>query len=99
MPTVTWTPKLLPIEMDPDDVRDFKFDFSAWLDGDTVNAASTSALAEGCTASISATTDTTATLRVTGPGTAGETGKATLRLGTVGGRQSDRSLRFNFKQL
>lgn len=99
MPTITWTPKLKPIEMDPDDVRDFKFDFSPWLDGDEVASAATSAIAEGCTAEISATSTTTATLRVTGPGTAGTTGRATLRLGTVSGRQSDRSLDLVFKEM
>lgn len=96
MSTIVWTNKLPPIEMDPDDVRDFEFDFEAWLNGDEVDAASCSALAEGCTAEVSATTATTATLRVTGPGAADQSGRATLRLGTVSGRQSDRSLRFRF---
>jgi len=100
MPTVTWSPALPPIEMDPTDIRDFKFDFTAWLDGDEINGATSSALAEGCTAAVSATTATSATLRVTGPGDSGDgtTGKATLRAGTVAGRQKDLSIRLKFKQ-
>lgn len=99
MPTLTWTPNLPPIEMDPDDVRDFKFDFTNWLEGDEVDGATTSSLAEGCTATVSATTINSATLRVTGPGTAGTTGSATLRLVTISGRQSDRSIRLKFREM
>jgi|SRR6056297_2342232 len=98
MPTLTWSPNLPPIVMDPDDIRDFEFDFTAWLNGDEVDGAGCSALAEGCTAAVSATTANTATLRVTGPGTAGTSGSATLRLATINGRQSDRSLRLKFQE-
>lgn len=96
MPTVTWTPNYPPIVMDPDDIRDFEFEFSAWLGTDEVDGPACSALAEGCTAEVGDTTTTGAVLRVTGPGQVG-TGTATLRLVTVGGRQSDRSIRLNFK--
>ena len=96
--SITWTPNLPPFDKDPDDIVDYVFDFEEWLGDDTINAGLTSALAEGCTAEIAATTPTTATLRVSG-GQEGLTGSATLRLRTVNGRQSDRTLRFRFKQL
>ena len=96
--SITWTPNLPPFDADPDDITDFVFDFADWLGDDTINVGLTSALAEGCTAEIAATTQTTATLRVSG-GTEGQTGTATIRLASNNGRQSDRSLRFRFKQL
>lgn len=101
MPTVVWNPNLPPIEMDPDDIRDFKFDFTNWLDGDEVDGVASSAMAEGCTAAVESTTINSATLRVTGPGAgnAGTSGSATLRLVTISGRQSDRSIRLKFKEM
>ena len=95
--SITWTPKLQPFDADPDDITDFVFNFEEWLGDDTIDANLTAALAEGCTAEIQATTQTTATLRVSG-GTEGQTGTATIRLVSNNGRQSDRSLRFRFKQ-
>lgn len=98
MPTLTWSPSLPPIEMDPDDIRDFEFDFEAWLGVDTVDGGASSAFAEGCTAEVGSFTDTTIVLRVTGPGPGddGRTGRATMRMVTTGGRQSDRSLKLRF---
>jgi hypothetical protein len=96
--SITWTPQLPPIDADPDDVKDIVFDFTDWLGEDTINEAGTSALADGCSAEVAAVTESTATLRVSG-GTEGLTGTATIRLRTNNGRQSDRSLRFRFKQL
>ena len=96
--SITWTPQLPPIIRDPDDIQDFVFDFADWLGDDVINSGGTTALAENCSATVAATTDTTATLRVTG-GVEGQTGSATLRLRTANGRQSDRSLRFRFRHL
>ena len=96
--SITWTPNLPPFDKDPDDITDFVFNFGDWLGEDTINPTFTVGLAEGCEATVAATTDTTATLRVSG-GQEGLTGSATLRLRTVNGRQSDRTLRFRFKQL
>ena len=96
--SITWTPKLQPFDKDPDDIVDYVFDFEEWLGDDTINAGLTTALSENCDAEVAATTQTTATLRVSG-GTEGQTGTATIRLVSNNGRQSDRSLRFRFKQL
>lgn len=97
--SITWTPKLPPFDHGPDDIKDFVFDFEAWLGDDVINAGQTTALAENCEAVVAATTDTTATLRVFAGGPQGTTGSATLRLRTANGRQSDRSLRFRFKHM
>ena len=97
MPTITWSNRLPPIDVDPDDIRDFKFDFVDWLDGDEVDTNNTSASGSGCTATVSGTTTTTATMRVS-DGTVGEEGAATLRLVTLSGRRSDRTIRFRFRE-
>ena len=96
--SITWTPQLPPIDKDPDDIVDFEFDLTEWLGVDTVNGGLTTALADGCSAEVVNTTLTSAKMRVSG-GVEGLTGTATLRIVTANGRQSDRSLRFRFRQL
>ena len=61
MSTVTWQDGLT-LTQDPDAIRDYLFDFTGWLEGETV--ASAAILATNCTASISTTASTSVKIRV-----------------------------------
>jgi hypothetical protein len=75
---------------DPDDVKDYLFDWSAWLgDEDTIET-STFILPAGLTADSDSNTTTTATIWISG-GTIGNTYKVLNRIVTAGGRTMDRT--------
>lgn len=74
---------------DPNAVKDYEFDWSAWLDGDTI-ATSTWTVASGLTKDSDSHTDTVAKVWLSG-GTAGTSYTITNRITTVAGRTDDRT--------
>ena len=75
---------------DPNDVLDYVFDWSAWLDTDTIST-STMTAETGITIDSDSNTTTTATVFLSG-GTAGRTYRVTNRITTAGGRTKDKSM-------
>lgn len=75
---------------DPDATLDYGWDWSAWLDGDTI--ATAEVLAEdGITVDSDSATATTVTVWLSG-GTVDEEYRVTSRITTGGGRTDDRTM-------
>jgi hypothetical protein len=90
MTTLYWPPK------DPDEVVDYRLDWSERLDGDTI-LTSTWTVPAGITAPTQSNTTTTATLWLSG-GTVGTLYTVLNRITTAGGRTMDQSVRIRVKQ-
>ena len=75
---------------DPNAVLDYGFNWSGWLNGDTISTHEIIA-PEGITVDSSATDGSSVTTWVSG-GTAGSTYRLVCRINTAGGRKEDRSL-------
>ena len=80
---------------DPDAVLDYLWDWTAWLDGDTITSAIATADA-GLTVESSSNTTTAVTVWVSG-GTAGETYSLTCTIDTAGGRTDERTSRIRVR--
>lgn len=78
------------ITHDPQARLDYRWSWAAWLDGDTITAAT---VTTDATVTISDITRdaTTVTAWITG-GTAGTTARVTCHITTAGGRQDDRTI-------
>lgn len=76
---------------DPDDISEFGFNWTEWLEGDTI-ATSTWVTPAGLTYASDANTTTTTNVFVTG-GTEGTVYKLVNRIVTAAGRQADRTIR------
>lgn len=74
---------------DPDAELDYRLDWSAWLDGDTISTSTWSA-DTGITVTTSTSTTATATVWLAG-GTLGQAYTVTNRVVTAGGRTDERS--------
>ena len=75
---------------DPEAKLDYGFDWSDWLDGDTLNG-STWVVPTGLTEVSNNYSNTITAIWLSG-GTLGETYKVVNRITTAGGRQDDRTL-------
>jgi len=76
---------------DPAAVLDYGLDWSAWLDGDTIDT-STWTITTGLTKDGDDHDGTTTTVWLSG-GTAGTSYRATNRITTTGGRTDERTIR------
>lgn len=81
---------------DPDAVLDYQFDWTAWLDGDTISSSSW-VVPAGLTNDADVNTTATATVWLSG-GTAGSAYDVVNRIVTAGGRTEDRTLRIVCKE-
>lgn len=81
---------------DPSAVLDYQFDWSAWLDDDTI-ATSTWTVPTGLTKASESNTTTTATVWLSG-GTAGASYTLVNRIVTAGGRTDERTLTVRCRQ-
>lgn len=85
-------PELTTFTKDPDAILDYVWDWTAWLNGDTI-ATATVTVAEGLTVDTpAAVVGPLVTVWLSG-GTAGTTYAATCRIVTDGGRTDDRTSR------
>jgi len=75
---------------DPNAVLDYGFDWTAWLDGDTISASSW-AVSTGITKDSDSKTTTTTTIWLSG-GTNGRNYEATNSIQTAAGRKTDRTM-------
>lgn len=75
---------------DPNATLDYKVDWEAWLDGDTI-ATSAWTVPDGLTADADSNTTTSATVWLSG-GTEGTTYTVLNRVTTAAGRTDDRSI-------
>lgn len=85
---------------DPNAKLDYGFDWSAWLDGDTISASSWT-VPTGLTQSVSPAPSfsaTTTTIWLEG-GTAGEKYSVSNHITTTAGRQDDRTIVVSVKEL
>lgn len=89
MSAVTYT-------QDPDAVLDYTVDWAAWLDDDTISV-STWTAESGIEIADDSSTDTTATVFVSG-GTVGERYAVTNHIVTAGGREDDRTLTIRIRE-
>lgn len=76
---------------DPDAVLDYGFDWTSWLDGDTISTSAWSADA-GITVDSDSNNTTSTTVWLSG-GTAGTTYEVTNQITTAAGRTDDRTIR------
>lgn len=81
---------------DPDSVLDYRVDWSAWLDGDTIIASTFTPADDTLTVDLDLFTTTTATVWLSG-GTLGKT-TVTNHITTAAGRQNDYTLKFTIKE-
>jgi hypothetical protein len=75
---------------DPDAILDYRFDWSDWLDGDTIVTAAAT-VTTGATLASQSNTTTAHTVWISG-GTAGTRYTVTSRITTAAGRTDDRSI-------
>jgi len=75
---------------DPNAVLDYTWDWSDWLDADTISSSSTT-VETGLTEDSESHTTTTVTVWLSG-GTPGEDYEVTNRIVTAGGRTEDRTI-------
>lgn len=75
---------------DPDAVLDYEFDWSDWLNGDTI-ASSTWEVPSGITKDSDTSDDTSTTIWLSG-GTAGQKYEITNSIVTAAGRENDRTM-------
>lgn len=83
-------------DKDPNDVLDYRVDWSSRLEGDTIST-STWIVPSGITQDSAVSDDSTSTIWLSG-GTAGETYSLTNRVVTDGGRTMDQSVRIKVKE-
>lgn len=81
---------------DPDAVLDYIWDWTAWLDSDTISTATTTA-DTGITVDSTTNTTTTATVTLSG-GTAGENYDVTVHITTAAGLEDDRTIRIQVRE-
>lgn len=86
----TWVPGL-SISKDPDAVLDYPFDWSTWLDGDTISSHTITA-DSGITVDSSSATTSVVTVWLSG-GTAGASYSVACRITTAAGRTDERTIR------
>lgn len=84
-------------EKDPNAVKDYTLDWSAWLAGDTISTSTWTVPAE-LTLASDTKTGTTTTVWLSGGGAVGNFRKVTNRIVTVGGRTEDRSFELKIKE-
>lgn len=92
MSTINWYPGI-KVNVDPDAILDFTFDFTTWLEGSTI--ADCEVIAEECEAAVTVQSPTLVRIRVqafTGKGS------ATVRPTAVDGQRDDFTIKFNPKQ-
>ena len=82
---------------DPDAVLDYKNDWSAWLDDDTIAASTWTALSDEITIDSDSFDDTTTTAWISG-GVAGQSYIITNHITTASGREDDRSFKVTVKE-
>lgn len=92
-----WSPTMTPEPIDPQDVVDYVFDFTALLDGDTITGTPT-AVGIQCTAAVAASTTTTVTVRVSGTAV-GASALAKVHIVTLSGQAYDRTVPFTGVEL
>lgn len=78
---------------DPDAVKDYEIDWTAWLDGDTIATSLWLTDAPSVGIGTKTASDTTTTVWISG-GILGTTVEVTNRITTAGGRTEDRTLTF-----
>ena len=83
-------------EKDPDAVKDYSIDWSAWLGEDTIDT-STWSVPDGITKDDDSNTTTSTTIWVSG-GTAGQEYKLVNHIVTAAGREEDESLVFFIRE-
>lgn len=86
------------ITRDPDSVSDYVFDWTAWLDGDTITAHNVTVdPVDGLTVDSSTHTDTAVTVWLSG-GTADTDTKVSCEITTAGGRTDERTVLFRTRE-
>lgn len=85
------------IYKDPNSKLDYVFDWSEWLNGDTLVAGTTVTVPAGLTKVSETFNTTTATVWISG-GTAGATYNVSCHIVTAAGREEDQSIRLKVKQ-
>jgi hypothetical protein len=81
---------------DPDAVLDYRWDWSAWLDDDTIDTHQVT-VAGGVDLDSDSSDDTSVTAWISG-GTHGDTATATARVTTTQGRTDDRTITLSIRQ-
>ena len=76
---------------DPQATLDYRWDWTAWLDGDTITAATVTTPDASLTITDVTRDDTTVSAWITG-GTTGTTAHVRCHITTAGGRQDDRTI-------
>lgn len=84
-----WQPGIT-IYMDPNSILDYEFDFTAWLDGNTIDTVT--AIASGCSVDQPAVDNNVAKFRV--HSLIANQGRVTVRILAEDGQRDDFSLRF-----
>lgn len=92
MSTIQWK-RGIALPQDADAIRDYTFDFTQWLESETIASATVSA--SNCTAAITASTTTTVKVRVSA---VGNQASITVTPTTNGGQKDDFSINFNLVQ-
>ena len=92
MKSIVWKDGLAPFKHDPNAVEVYRFDWSAWLEGDEI-AQAVAIAGDGLAAEVIANADGAVDVRVSG-GVAGTLSRVTCRVTTAGGRVQDRSIPF-----
>lgn len=82
---------------DPDSTVDYEWDWSDWLEGDTI-ASVVWVVPAGITQTTQSNTTTAATIWLSG-GTDGTTYEVTCRITTAAGRTADRSARIPVREM
>jgi hypothetical protein len=82
---------------DPQAVKDYEFNWSDWLGGDTI-ASHTVTASTGLTVDSSSATSTTVTVWVSG-GVVGATYAVTCHIVTTAGREDDRTMTFVIEEM
>lgn len=90
MKSIVWKDGLAPFKHDPNAVEVYRFDWSAWLEGDEITLAEAIA-GDGLTAVVLTTAAGAVDVRVSG-GVACTISRVTCRVTTSSGRVQDRSI-------
>jgi hypothetical protein len=89
--TLRWPPK------DPDDVKDYRYDLTDWLDGDTIASFDATVAAGGIVIDSSSNSDEVITVWLSG-GTAGQTARVHFNVVTAGGRAHERTVEMRIRE-
>ena len=81
---------------DPDEVVDYKFDWSTWLGADTISS-DTLTVDAGLTKDSDSNDTTSVTVWMSG-GTAGKAYKVSSKIVTAGGRTAERTIIINVRE-